>query len=250
MASSFSKRVLWWLCLVAAPAVLVVIELFHPAGFTREPGMYEYLSKPEAHSSAHHALDYFGPKWWFTLHMIQTPMVGLVALGLWLMVEDGDGRTGMLPSIAAWVSRIATFIFAVYYTVLDAIGGISLGRTIEITEDLAKAGHLTHDQLSGVVLVLNTAWTDPWVGGEGSFVSELGSWAVFVAALAAALALHLTRKAPPLSLAALIAFGWLLQVSHASYTGPLAFALLTVSALGMWFAAKRRAQPAPWATPT
>ena len=44
---------LWWLCLVVAPAVLVGIELFHPAGFTmtaghpHNPGMYEYLSIPE-----------------------------------------------------------------------------------------------------------------------------------------------------------------------------------------------------------
>jgi len=35
--------VLWWVCLVAAPLVLVAIELFHPAGFTKEPGMYAYL---------------------------------------------------------------------------------------------------------------------------------------------------------------------------------------------------------------
>jgi hypothetical protein len=240
MARSSSKPVLWWVCLVAAPTVLIVIELFHPAGFTHDPGMYEYLSKPEAHTSAHHALDYFGPKWWFTLHMIQTPMVGLVAVGLWFMVDAGDAPAGVATSIAAWVSRIATFIFAVYYTALDAIGGIGLGRTIEITQDLVSAGHLSPDQLSGVILVLNTAWTDPWVGGEGSFISELGSWAVFVAALAAALALYLTKQAPLISLAALIAFGWFLQVSHASYTGPLAFALLIVSALSMWFAAKRR----------
>ncbi len=207
--------------------------------------MYEYLSIPQPHTSAHHALDYFGPRWWFTLHMIQTPMVGLVAIGLWLMVDNGEDRPAVLPSIAAWVSRIATFIFAVYYTVLDAIGGIGLGRTIEITERLAKAPtdgeHLSPDQLTGVILVLNTTWTDPWVGGVGSFISELGSWAVFVAALAAAVALYLTKRAPLIPLAGLIAFGWCLQLSHASYTGPLAFSLLIVSTIWIWFARKRAA---------
>ena len=39
-------KALWWICLVAAPMVLVCIELFHPAGFTGKPGMYEFVSKP------------------------------------------------------------------------------------------------------------------------------------------------------------------------------------------------------------
>ena len=43
------KKVLWWFGLVVAPAVLIGIELFHPAHFTYPPGpgMYQYLSKPE-----------------------------------------------------------------------------------------------------------------------------------------------------------------------------------------------------------
>ena len=72
------KRILWWVCLLLAPAVLIGLELFHPANFTNHPGMYQYLSQPEPHSANHHeALDYFGPRWWLVLHMIQTPMVGL-----------------------------------------------------------------------------------------------------------------------------------------------------------------------------
>ncbi|MEK7992484.1 MAG: hypothetical protein AAB403_01645, partial [Planctomycetota bacterium] len=38
------KQILWWLCLFVAPAVLVAIELFHPSGFTAQPGMYAFLS--------------------------------------------------------------------------------------------------------------------------------------------------------------------------------------------------------------
>ena len=37
-------------CLLAAPAVLVTIELFHPAGFTAHPGDAQYLSKPEPYN--------------------------------------------------------------------------------------------------------------------------------------------------------------------------------------------------------
>jgi hypothetical protein len=34
MSNEAGTKVLWWLCLLLAPAVLFAIELFHPAGFT------------------------------------------------------------------------------------------------------------------------------------------------------------------------------------------------------------------------
>jgi len=130
MSNQSVKNVLWWICLLVAPAVLLAIELFHPAGFTKTPGMYQYLSKPEPYDAQFEALGYFGPNWWFTMHMIQTPMVGLVAVGLWLMVDRIDDADGTIAVAIAWLSRAATFVFLIYYTVLDAIGGIGLGRSI------------------------------------------------------------------------------------------------------------------------
>lgn len=236
MSNETVKNILWWLCLFIAPSILLGIELFHPADFTVEPGMYQYLSVPEHHTHQHKALDYFGPEWWFTLHMLQTPLVGLVGVGLWLMVDKIDRDQGLMAMISGWVSRASTFVFIIYYTVLDSIGGIGLGKTIEITEALAKItpnqeAQLSPDQVAGVAHVLNKTWTDPWVGGVGSFISETGSWAIFFAAFFAAIALFLTRKAswPPLVI--LVAFGWVLQLSHASYHGPIAFGLLIISAI-------------------
>lgn len=239
MSNENAKKILWWVCLFLAPVVIVTIELFHPAGFTRDPGMYEYLSMPQPHTAEHKALGYFGPQWWFALHMIQTPMVGLISIGLWLMLADVDRQHGLAVTFSAWISRIATFVFLIYYTVLDSIGGISLGRMIEVTESLAKASppdpHLSADQLAGVVLLLNTMWTDRLVGGQGSLISLTGSWAIFVAALFAAVALFLAKKVtwPPLIL--LVAFGWEVQVSHASLHGPVGFGLLIVSAVWIWW---------------
>jgi hypothetical protein len=245
MSNATIKKGLWWICLVVAPLVLIAIELFHPAGFTQNPGMYQYLSQPEPHSPQHNALNYFGPQWWFVMHMIQTPMVGLVAVGLWLLVSDIDAVDGQPALIAAWAGRAATFVFLIYYTVLDAIGGIGLGRTIQITERLAAAPadqpHLTPDQLDGVVLVLNETWVDPWVGGVGSFVSQTGSWAIFIAAVLVAIALLLAKKTPWPPLLLLVAFGWELQLSHAAFHGPIAFALLVAAALWMWWAGRRTA---------
>jgi len=240
--SAIVDGVLWWLCLFVAPLVLVGIELFHPAGFTREPGMWAYLSEPQPHEAAHKALAYAGPQWWFTLHMIQTPMVGLVAVGLWRMVaavDAGDGAAVVL----AWLARIAVFVMLIYFTVLDAIGGIGLGRSILQAEAMGASGALSPDQVDGLTKFLDVMWVDPWVGGVGSFVSLTASWAAFAAALLIALVLLAARRAPLLPLLILVAFGWEVQVSHAALHGPIGFALLVVAAAWIWF---RRGKPAPW----
>lgn len=151
------KRILWWVCLFLAPAVLIGLELFHPANFTAHPGMYQYLSQAEPHSATHHhALDYFGPRWWLVLHVIQTPMVGLVAVGLLLMVDGIGDEDGAAAVAAAWLARAAIFVFVVYFTVLDAIGGIGLGRSILTVQSLAAAGKLSPHQVEGAELLLNT----------------------------------------------------------------------------------------------
>lgn len=234
------KQVLWWICLLFAPAVLVAIELFHPSGFTAHPGMYEFLSHAEHHEPQFWALDYFGPQWWLVLHMIQTPLVGLVAVGLWLMVDGIDGGDGGPAVACAWLARAAIFVFAIYFTVLDAIGGIGLGRTILTVQGLVANGKLSPQQFDGVVLLLNTTWTDPLIGGVGSFVSETASWAAFAAAALIAAALLLAGRAGWVNMAVLVAFGWELQTAHASPHGPIAFALLIVAAAWMWWARRRR----------
>jgi hypothetical protein len=240
MTNNTPRKVLWWLCLLVAPGVLITIELFHPAGFTQHPGMYEYLYKPEPYNPQFSALGYFGPQWWFTLHMIQTPMVGLVAVGLWLLADKVASSEGLAATIFAWLSRVATFIFLIYYTALDSIGGIGLGKSIEITEQLAREGKLTPEQVIGVAQVLNRTWTNAWVGGVGSFISLTGSWAVFASALLLAIALFLTEKVPWPALILLVAFGWELQVSHTMPHGPIAFGLLIISAFWIWWSCRRQ----------
>jgi len=189
------NRILWWLCLFVAPAVLIALELFHPANFTGHPGMYQYLSHAQQHDAQYRALGYFGPDWWFTLHMIQTPMVGLVAIGLWLMVGSIGSRDGTPAMIAAWLARATVFIFVVYYTILDSIAGINLGRTIVVLQDMAADGRLSPAQFDGVVLLLDTLWSDRFVGGFGSLISHIGSWAALAASIFIAAALLLSRRA-------------------------------------------------------
>ena len=239
MSNEAVRKVLWWLCLLVAPLVLVVLELFHPAGFTQSPGMYQYLSEPQPYRPEFKALAYWGPEWWFTLHMIQTPMVGLVAVGLWLMAGRIDRRHGTAAVALAWLGRVATFVFLIYYTALDSIGGSGLGRAILNTEAMVADGELSPDQLQGVIAVLDTNWVDPWVGGVGSCISLTGSWAAFFAALFVGLALLVAKRAPWPALILLVAFGWELQMSHTMPHGPIAFALLIVSALWIWWAERK-----------
>jgi len=235
--------ILWWICLLGAPLVLFVIELFHPANFTFAPGpgMYQYLSKPEPYNPEFKALAYFGPQWWFWLHMIQTPMVALVAIGLWILASLTNASTNLLVLLLAWLSRIATFVFFIYYTALDSIGGFGLARTILVTQSMSSQGKLSPDQLAGVVNVLNATWVDSWVGGVSSFVSLTGSWAAFYAALLLAVALLLDRKASWIPAIVLVAFGWELQMSHTMPHGPIAFALLIVAGIWVWIGNRSQA---------
>jgi len=234
---SWIKRILWWVCLVLAPAVLLSIELFHPSGFTHL-GMFQFLSHAE-HDQQYWAIDYPGPHWWLVLHMIQTPLVGLVAVGLWLTVDGIGAKDGMAAVVSAGLARVAIFVMAIYFTVLDAIGGIGLGKTILVVEQLVADGKLTPQQVEGVALVLNTTWVDPLIGGIGSFVSLTASWAAFAASVLIAVALLASGRAGWLNMAVLVAFGWELQTAHASPHGPIAFGLLIVASVWLWFGRRR-----------
>ena len=229
----------WWLCLVVAPAVLAGMELFHPAHFTADPGMFAYLCQSQPYDPRFVALAYPGPGWWFTLHMIQTPLVGLIAVGFLLLLQRVHDEDGPAAVALAWLSRAATLVFLIYYTALDSTGGTGLARLILNTQNLAAQGKLTPDEVRAVALVLDTTWVDPWVGGVGSFISHTGSYAVLIASAAAAGALFLAKRAPWPALLLLLGFGWQIFTSHASPHGPIGFALLIAAALWIWLSEQR-----------
>jgi hypothetical protein len=224
-----SNRALAIASLVFAPILLAAIELFHPAHFTLNPGMTAFLSHPQPGDPYYNAITYFGPEWWFLLHMIQTPLVVVVSFGLLMATDSFAGQTAARFKPLAWMSRIATVVFMTYYTVLDSIGGIGLGRELVVLKELTDSGTLSGPDAENIRFFLDRIWVDPWVGGVGSFVSLLGSWAIFVAALCTAGYLMLNRKATWLEVLLLVGFGWELQQAHASYYGPIAFSMLALS---------------------
>ena len=223
------KRMFAVASLIFAPLLLGAIELFHPAHFTLEPGMTAFLSQPQGGDPYFNAIVYFGPEWWFLLHMVQTPLVILVSFGLLQVTDTFESQNAARFMPLAWGARLATVIFMTYYTVLDSIGGIGLGRELLVLKELQNSGALTAPDAETIAYFLDRMWVDPWVGGVGSFVSLTGSWAIFVAALFTGGYLLLNRKATWLEGLLLIAFGWELQQAHASYYGPIAFSLLALS---------------------
>lgn len=235
-----------FLTLVVAPLLLAAIELFHPAHFTLDPGMTAFLSDPQAGDPYYNALHYFGPDWWFLLHMMQTPLVVAVSFGLLALTDTFTPVAAARYRGFAWGSRAATVVFMTYCTVLDGIGGIALGRELLVVKELAQSGAITPENAAAIRNFLDRMWVDPWVGGVGSFVSLTASWAIFAGAVCTAAYLRVNGRATWLEAALLLGFGWQLQVAHASYHGPIAFALLAIATLLMLMRKGRPvAAPAP-----
>jgi len=160
-------------------------------------------------------------------------MVCLVANRLWRLLAPVGAADGLLAMAAAWLARVAVFVFLVFYTVLDGIGGIGLGRSIVVLQGMIADKTLTKDQADGAIGLLNAMWVDPKVGGVGSFISLGGSYAILLAALLIVAALLPARRIHWLPALLLVAFGYQLQESHAAPHGPIAFALLIVAAFVM-----------------
>ena len=226
-------RLTLFICLVLSPLILLGMELFHPAHFTANPGMTAYLCHPQPHDPHYDALSYFGPNWWFLLHMVQTPLVVLVGIGLLILTDTFHRDPAYKPKgeIFSWIARAAIFVFVVYFTVLDSIGGIALGRQLIVIDQLFAAGEISTYDAHVIQRFLDVMWVDSWIGGIGSFVSLAGSWAVFIAATSLAIYLTINKRMHLLGAALLIGFGWELQVAHASYHGPIAFGLLVIASI-------------------
>ena len=120
--------------------MLAALELFHPAHFTADPGMSAFLSHPQAADPHFNAIKYFGPEWWFLMHMLQTPLVVVVSFGLLLLTGTFGAFESARFAPLAWISRVATVIFMIYYTVLDGIGGIGLGRQLYVLNRKGRRG--------------------------------------------------------------------------------------------------------------
>ncbi len=93
------RTVLRCLVLLGTPLALAILEFFHP----------------EQPSGASGAVEQ--GVWFMWFHFIQVPLIGLIAVAVYLLTEGLEGRT-------VSVSRWAVGVFAVFFSAYDAAAGM------------------------------------------------------------------------------------------------------------------------------
>jgi hypothetical protein len=198
------------LILLIPPILLMVLEWWHPAGFSKHvfPTLY-----PERH-------------WWLTLHLLQLPLFALVGTAIFVLLAD-------IHHWSATVSRVAAWFFIVYYAAFDSVAGIGLGV---IFRDIQG---WTPEEQAPIIRLAQLYFNDPLFGGTHSWMSEFASLTWLVTALSATWALFRARR-PLLPLLFLVLAGFFLWRSHAYPYGPLAFLCLFLAYLGLEFWPKKK----------
>jgi hypothetical protein len=188
------------LILVCAPLLLGVLELWHPSS----------IHFGEMAASSNQA------EWWLTIHLIQLPLFGLLALSIHFLLDQ-------VHNIFTWISRIALAFFIIFYTALDSIAGIATGIMLHKVQSLQLANE--NDPLFQVAYELFLSVFS--LNAPGAvWISTIGILSWFIAGLSAAAALYI--KGVNRAGIILIATGTLLFHSHAYPTGPISMLLLLV----------------------
>ena len=158
-----TRTLLRRLVLLGTPLVLGIMEIWHPTPSGTESTFDIIVDNAD---------------WWFTLHILQLPLFGLMALAVYLLV---DGLNGW----AATISRIGAWFFVVFYIALDSILGIAGGV-------IARGARvLPADQQALVARQLEEFAFSPIVGGGGpSLIGILGPLGWVTAVVGAAIALR------------------------------------------------------------
>src|SRR5215211_2959188 len=149
------RTVLRRLVLLGTPLALALLEIFHP----------------EQPSGASEAIDQGG--WFMWFHIIQVPLIGLMALAVYLLTDGLEGR-------AVSVSRWAIGVFAVFFSAYDAAAGIGTGYALRNAQRLS----------AGAQEAIYEAVKDMPVLSLIFGLSIVGTLAWVVALVAAALALR------------------------------------------------------------
>jgi hypothetical protein len=180
-----------------------VLEIFHP----------------ERPASASEAVEQ--GVWFMWFHFIQVPLIGLVALAVYLLTAGMEG-------LAAGVSRWAIGVFAVFFSAYDAAAGIGTGYALRNARGLS----------AGAQEAIYEAVKDMPVVSLIFGLSVVGSLAWVVALVAAALALRRARASlGPFVL--LILAGVFLLGGHPYPAGTLAFGSFFLAAAWLEFAPGR-----------
>lgn len=216
-----TRTLLRRLVLFGVPLILGVLEIFHPVPGTS--GIVATLS-PQVN-------------WWLTLHLLQLPLFGLLAVAVLLLTAGLHGR-------AATISRIGVWFFIVFYLAQDDVAGIANGIIIRAAQGVPPS------QQAGIEQVVHALFYDnPFVGGTlFSVIAVLGvlGWAVGV--IAAGIALYRAHRISWMPLVLLVLAAILFGYGHGSPTGPLGMLCFFLAALWIELAPSQRTRSQPAAT--
>ena len=112
---------------------------------------------------------------WLAIHYAGLVFFPLMALVVWLLIRD-------LPGRAATIARWALPVFAVFYTVWEAIFGLAIGLIVQ------SGGDLTGAERAGAVAAVEDIVASPLFGEAGA-MSAIGSLAWWTAIAGAIMAL-------------------------------------------------------------
>jgi hypothetical protein len=149
------ERLVWRrVVLLGSPLALAILEIFHPNP-TNDAEAVEQGA------------------WFMWFHIIQVPLIGLIALAVYLLTEGLEGR-------AVMVSRWAIAVFAVFFSAYGAAAGIATGYALRNAQGLPTgAQQAIHEgviDMPGLSLIFG--------------LSIVGTGAWMVALIAAAIALR------------------------------------------------------------
>jgi hypothetical protein len=200
------RLVLRRVVLLGTPLALALLEIFHPE---QPGGASEAVEQGE---------------WFMWFHIIQVPLIGLIALAVYLLTEGLEGR-------AVNVSRWAIGVFAVFFSAYDAAAGIGTGYALRNAQGLsAEAQAAIYQAVKDLPL-----FSLPFVL---SIVGTLG-WAVALIAAAIALRRAGASRGP---FVLLILAGVFLMGGHPYPQGTLAFGCFFLATAWLELAPGRLAQ--------
>ena len=197
------RLVLRRIVLLGAPLALAILEIFHP----------------ERPNSASEAVEQ--GVWFMWFHFIQVPLIGLMALAVYL-------HTAGMEGLAAVVSRWAIGVFAVFFSAYDAAAGIGTGYALRNARGLSAGAQEAIYEAVKDMPVLSLIFGLSVVGTLG--------WVVALVSAAFALRRAGASLGPFVSL---ILAGVFLLGGHPYPAGTLAFGSFFLAAAWLEFGPRR-----------
>jgi hypothetical protein len=189
--------------LLGVPLALAVLEIFHP----------------ERPDNASEAVEQ--GVWFMWFHFVQVPLIGLIALAIYLLTHGLEG-------LSVGVSRWAIGVFAVFFSAYDAAAGIGTGYALRNARGLSAGAQEAIYEAVKDMPVLSLIFGLSVVGTLG--------WVVALAAAAMALRRAGASLGP---FVLLILAGVFLLGGHPYPAGTLAFGSFFVAAAWLEFAPGR-----------